>query len=144
MLNKYTNCYNIERNLKYITVISTFSEHITIFRTLSIDIWHLKCQQQQTNKTKDGELFFCKLFRIIQFLFLILLREATMESKVAHTKRKSSPFLLHTIKTFSNVELFFVFSQTFLGIIFATKIKAILLKQSAVLFTSCQQNITYT
>ena len=47
MLNKNANCYNIEKNFKYSTVISMFSEHIIIFRTLSIDIWQLKCQQRQ-------------------------------------------------------------------------------------------------
>ena len=30
------------------TVINVFSEHITINRKLSIDIWQHKCQQQQT------------------------------------------------------------------------------------------------
>ena len=130
-------------NFKYSTVLSTFSEHITIFRTLSIDIWQLKCQQRQTNETKSGEPFFCKLFRIVQLLGLILLREATLESKVAPTNSNSSAFLLHTSKTFSNLELFSIFSQTFLELIFATKIKTTLLKQSAVLFTSCQRNIAY-
>ena len=31
------NCYNIEKNFKYSTVISMFSEHINMFRTLSIE-----------------------------------------------------------------------------------------------------------
>ena len=95
MLNKYANCYNIEKNFKYSTVVSTFSEHITIFRKLSIDIW----QQRQTNKTKNGELFFCKIFRIVKFFFLILLRAATLESEVAIINRNSSGFLLHTSNT---------------------------------------------
>ena len=111
MLNKDSNCYNIEKNFKYSTVISTFSEHITIFRTLSIDIWQLKCQQRQTNKTKYDKLFQCKLFRIVKFFFLMLLSKATLESKVAPTNRNSSAFQLHRCKTF---ELFFIFSQTFL------------------------------
>ena len=50
--------------------------------------------------------------------------------------RNSSAFLLHTKKIFSNFELFSIFSQSLLELIFATKIKTILLKQSAVLFTS--------
>ena len=143
MLNKNANCYNIEKNFKYSTVISTFSEHITIFQTLSIDIWQLKCQQRHTNKTKNGNVFFCKLFRIIKFLFVILLRKTTLESKVASTNRNSSTFLLHTSKIFYNVELFSNFSRTFLELIFATKIKTMFSKQSAGLLTSCQKNIAY-
>ena len=140
MLNKNANCYNIEKNFKYSTVISAFSKHITIFRTLSIDIWQLKCQQRQTNTTKN-----CKLLRIIKFFFLILLRKATLltSSKIAPTNRNSSAFLLNTSKAFSNIELFPIFSQTFLKLIFATKIKTMLLKQSSVLLTSCQKNIAY-
>ena len=107
MLNKNADCYNIEKNFKYSCIISTFSEHITIFRILSIHIWQVKCQQRQTNKTKNGELFFCKLFSIIKFFFLILLREATLESKAAN--RNSSGFLLH------NVELFSIFFTNFFG-----------------------------
>ena len=89
--------------------------HITIFRTLSIDIWYLKCPQWQRNKTKNGELLFWKLFRIIKFFFLILLREATAELKVAPTNYNSSAFLLRTSNTFSNVELFFHFFTNFFG-----------------------------
>ena len=124
----------INKNI-YTTVISTFSEHITIFRTLSIDIWQLKCQQRQTKNVKK----VCKLYRIMKFFFLILLRKATLESKIAPTNRNSSAFLLYTSKTFLNAELFSIFSQTFLELIFATKIK--IMKQSAVLFTSCQKKL---
>ena len=60
-------------------------------------------------KTKHCKLFFCKLFRIIKFSFLILLREATLESKVTATNRHSSVILLHTSKTCSNAELFSIF-----------------------------------
>ena len=112
MLNKNATCYNIEKNFKYRPVISTFSEHITIFRTSSIDIWQLKYQQRQTNKTKNGKLFVCKFLRIIKFFFFILLRKATLESKVAPTNRNSSAFLLHTSKIFYNVELFSIFFRT--------------------------------
>ena len=120
MLNKNASCYDIENNFKYSTVIITFSEHITIFRTFSIDIWQLKCQQRETDRTKNGELYFWKFF------FLIILREATLESKVVPANRNSSALLLYTSKTFS------IFSQTFLELIFTTKIKTMLLKQSAV------------
>ena len=98
MLNKNTNCYNIESNFKHSTAISTFSEHITIFRTLSIDIWQFKCQQRQTNKTKNCKLFFSKFCRIIKLFLFVLLGETSLESKVASTN--------------NNVELFSIFSQT--------------------------------
>ena len=83
--------------------------------------------------------FFCKLFKIIKFFFLILLRKAILESKVAPPNRNSLTFLLHTRKTFYNVELFSIFSPTFVELIFATKLIKMLLKQSAVLFTSCKK-----
>ena len=102
-------------NMNMSTLISTFSEHITTFRTLSIDTWQLKCQERQTNKTTNGKLLLGKLFRIIKFYFVILLREATLESKVAATNRNNSAFLLHTSKTFSKVELFSIFTETFFG-----------------------------
>ena len=132
MLNKNANCYNIEKNFKHTTVISTFSEHITTFRTLSIDIWQLQCQHLNFFSAKFSE-----------FSFLILLREATLKSKIAPTNRNSSAFLLHSSKTFSNIEFLPIFSQIFLELIFAIKIKTILLKQSAVLFSNCQKNIAY-
>ena len=56
MLNKNANCYNIEKNFKYTTVIKTFSERITIFRTLSIDIWQPKCPQRQTELSNFSSL----------------------------------------------------------------------------------------
>ena len=103
--------------------------------------WYLKTRQ--TNTTKIANCFFCKLFRINKFFFLILLKEAILESKFAPTNRNSSAFLLHNSKSFSNDKLFSIFSQTFLELIFATKIKTMLLKQSAVLFIRCQKNIAY-
>ena len=82
--------YNIEKNFKYSTVISTFSKHITIFRTLSIYIWQLICQQT-TNKKLWACLFI--ICRIIKFFFFILLREGiTLESKAVPTNRKSRRF----------------------------------------------------
>ena len=112
MLNKNANCYNNEKNFKFSTVINTISEHITIFRTLSIDIWQLKCQQRHTNKIKNGKLLFCNVFRIIKFFFLVLLRKATLESIVDSTNRNSSAFLFHTSKAFSNLKMSSIFSQT--------------------------------
>ena len=113
--------------------ILQFMEHFQLI----FDNLNVNNDKQITQKS--CELFFCKLFRIIKYFFLILLREATMESKVVSTNRNSSASLLHTSKTFSNVELFTIFSQIFLELILATKIKTMLLKQSAGLFTSCQK-----
>ena len=80
-------------------------------------------------KEKNGKLFFCKLFRIIKLFFLMLLREATLESKAAPTNRNSSAFLFHTSKTFSN--------KTFLDLIFPTKKKK---KYNVVETTGCFVN----
>ena len=137
MLNKNANCYNIENNFKYRTVISTFSEHITIIRTFSIDIWQLKCQPRQTNKTKNS-----KLFSIIKFFFFVLLRKAALESKVAPTNCNSLAFLLHTGKTFSNVELFSIFLQSFLELILMTQFPLIMLLSFAmILFDTSYKSI---
>ena len=92
-------------------------------------------------RSAEGIKLIICLYRIIKVFLLIFLRKATLESKVASTKRNSWPLLLHTSKTFFNVKLFSIFSQTFLELIFAIKIKTILLKQSVVLFRSCQKNI---
>ena len=135
MINKKANCCNIETNFKYRTVchkyVQYFSEHFQlIFNNSNVN-------NDKKSKTKNGKLFFCKLFRIIKFFFLILLRKATLESKVSSTNRNSAAFLLHTSKT--NVS----WLQTFLELIFPTKIKTMLLKQSTVLFTRYQKNIAY-
>ena len=108
---------------------------------------HFQLMFNNSNVNNDKQIkqkilhFFCKYFRISKFFFLIFQRKAPCESKVTPTN--SSAFLLHTSKTFFNYGLFSIFSQTFLELIFATKIKTMLLKQSAVLFTSCQNNIAY-
>ena len=111
-----------------------FSEHITVFRTLAVDIWQLNVNNDKQNKNK-----LCKLFKILKFFFLILLKEATLASKVAPTNRNSSTFQLHTTKTISNVDMFSICPQSFLELILVTNIKTMLLKQSAVLFTNCQK-----
>ena len=139
MRNKNANCSNIEKNFKYNTVIIiTLSDHITIFRILSIDIWQLKCQQTTNKLNKNMVNVF--LHKIIKFFFLFLLREDTLESKVVTTNSNSSAFLL---PTFSTSSCFPFFHNIFLELIIAFKIKRKLLKQSAVLFTSCQKNIAY-
>ena len=105
MLNKNPNSYNIEKNFKCSIVISTFSEHITIFQILSIDIWQLKCQQRQTNKTKRWQTFFLQTFQNSQ-IFL------------PHSSERS---------LWNQKLLFSIFSQTFLELIFTTKINTMLL-----------------
>ena len=95
---------------------------------------HFQLISDNSNVNNDKQIkqkmafFFCKLFRIIKYFFLILLGEATLESKVVPTNRNSSAFLLRCSKTFSNVESFSTFSHTFLELIFSTKIKTVLLK----------------
>ena len=129
MLNKNANYYNIEKNFKYSTRISTFSEHITI-QTLSVDILQLKFQQRQKKW-----LTFITNFLLSNFSSFWL--KPLWNQKLL--------LLTATVRcsAFSNVELFNIFSQTFLELIFSAKIKTMLLKQSAVLFTSYQKNITY-
>ena len=109
--------------------------------------FQLICDNSNVNNDKQIKQkmanFFLQTFQKLKFYFLILLREATLESKVDHTNCNSSAFQLHISKIFTNVELFSIFLQTFLKLIFATKIKTMLLKQSAVLFTGCQENIAY-
>ena len=73
MLNKNANCYNIEKYFKYSTVVNTFSEDITIFRTLSIYIWQLNCQERQTNKTKNCKLFSANFSESLNFSSLSFL-----------------------------------------------------------------------
>ena len=68
---------------------------------------------------------FLQVFQNYQIVFLILLRETTLESNVSPTNRNSSAFLLHTNKIFYNIELFSICSQTFWELIFATKITTI-------------------
>ena len=134
MLNKNTNCYNIELNFKYSTVISTFSKHITIFWIISIHIWQLKCKQRQTNKTKNG-----KFYRIIKFFWGNPLWNQKLLLLTA-TARRSCYTL---VRPFPTLSYFPFFHKLSLELICATKIKTVLLKQSAVLFSSCQTNIAY-
>ena len=85
---------------------------------------HFQLIFDNTNVNNDKQIkqkmanFFLQIFRNSQIL----------ESKVTSTNRNSSAFLLRSSKKFSNVELFSIFSQIFLELIFATKIKTILLK----------------
>ena len=132
MLNKNANCYNIKKYFKYSTIISTFREHIIKFRTLSIDIWQLKCQQQQTNKSKNGEFFIANFSEL--YFWEKPLWNQNLLLLTATAQRSCYPPVNWVV---------FHFSQIFLELIFATKIKTMLLKQLAVLFTSCQKNIVH-
>ena len=125
MLNKTAIYYNIELNFKYITVISTFSEHITIFRTLSIDIWQLKCQQRQTNKTKISNFFSANFSELANFSSSPFW-EKPLWNQSGSTNRNSSAFLLHTSKTFFNVKLFSIFPKTFLELIWPTMVTTLM------------------
>ena len=60
------NYYIIVRNFKYNAIISTFSHHITIFRTLSTDIRQLNVNERQTNKTNKRHNFFLQSFQNFQ------------------------------------------------------------------------------
>ena len=137
MLNINANCYNIENNFKYRTVISTFSEHITIFRTLSIDIWLRKCQQRLTNKTENKKLFSANFSEISNCCSSSFWEKPLWNQKFLLLTATVGRSCYLASKSFSKFELFSIFSQTFLELIFVSKIKTMFLKQSAVLFTSC-------
>ena len=143
MLNKIVNCYNIEKNFKYSTVIVRSVSILHVSEHFQLIFDNPDVNNDKKINQKMANFFSAKLFRTIQFVFLILLRKVTLESKVAPANHKCSAFLFRTNKTFYNVELFSIFSQTFLELIFATKMKTMLFKESSVLFTSCQKNIAY-
>ena len=124
MLNKNANCYNIEKYFKYSTVVNTFSEDITIFRTLSIYIWQLKCQERQTNKTKNCKLFSANFSESLNF------------SSLSFLSYRSCYIL---VRPFPVLSCFSFLQKKFWKLIFATKIKTMSLKQSAVSFISCQK-----
>ena len=124
MLNKNANCYNIENNFKYSTVISTFSEHITNFGILSIDIWQLKCQQRQTNKAKKMANFAeLSNFSTSSFWGKPLWNQKLLLLNV--TARLPFYTLVRPFPTLSCFPIFFI---NFLELIFASKIKTMLLK----------------
>ena len=111
MLNKNANCYNIEKNFKYSTVISTFSEHITrtIFRTLSIDIWQLKCQQPNDKQIKQKITNFvsANVSELSNFSSSYFWEKPLWNQKLLLPTAKSGG------KTCSNVELFSIFFTNF-------------------------------
>ena len=104
------NCYNIEKNFKYCTIISTFCEHITIFGTLSIDIWQLKCQQRQTNKTIKWRTFFSANFsELFNFSSLSFWKKTLWNRKMlplTATARRSCYTLVRPFPTLSCIPFF--------------------------------------
>ena len=138
MLNKNTNYYNIEKNFKYITNINTFSEHITILRTLSIDLWQLK---RQTNKTKN--LFSANFSELSNFSSSSFWVKPLWNQKLFRLTATTRRSCYTLGRPFPTLRCFPFFHKHFLEFIFSTKIKTMLLKQSAVLLTSCQKNIAY-
>ena len=109
-----TILYTTLSQVRLVTILQ-FSEHFQL-------IFDNNVNNEKRIKQKMANIF-CKLFRIIKFFFLILLRLATLESIVSPTNRKSSAFLFHTNKIFSNVEQFSIFSQSFLKTILAPQNK---------------------
>ena len=104
----------MSKNFKVRSVsILQFSKHFPlIFDNSNVN------KQETKNGGSVVFIEFISLFiicRVIKFFFLILLRKATLESKVTPTNGNSLAFLFHTSKTCSNVELFSIFSHTFFG-----------------------------
>ena len=98
--------------------ILKFSEHFQlIFDNSNVN------NDKQIKQKKGQFVIFANFSVLSKLVFLILLREVTLESKVASSNRNSSAFLLHNSKIYYNVEFFSIFSQTFLELILATKIK---------------------
>ena len=79
----------LKKNFKYSTVISTFNEHIQFSEHFQLIFDNLNVNKDKQIKQNMANFFFAKNFRIFQFFLLILLREATLESKVAPTNRNS-------------------------------------------------------
>ena len=131
-------CCSIKTQIVMSTVISAFVQW-TYYNFPNTFNWYLTTQMSTNKKkcNKKWQTFFLQIFRKYHiFLLLILLRKAILVWKT----RRSCYTL---VRPFPTLSCFPFFSQTYLDLIFATKIKTILLKQSAVFFTSCQTNIEY-
>ena len=103
--------------------ILQFSEHFQL--TFDCSIVNNDKQIEQTLANCFSE----NLSELSKFFFLILLREATLELKVAPTTAtaRRSCYTLAS-KTFSKLELFSIFLHTILELILATKLKTMLLE----------------
>ena len=120
MINKNANCYNNKYVQWAYYILQNVNNDKQIKQKMANFFSANFLELSNFSSSSFWRIFFCKLVRIIKVF------------KVAPTNRNSSALLLHTSKTCSNAELFSFFSQTFLELIFATKIKTMLLKQSAV------------
>ena len=102
--------------MQIVVILTTnFSEHITIFRTLSIDIWQHKSTIVNNDKQIKQKManFILQTFQNYQIFPPHSSEISNMISEVSFTNRNSSALLLHAGKTFSNLELFFIFSFTY-------------------------------
>ena len=88
--------------------ILQFSEHFQLI----FDNTNVKNDKQIKQKLENA---ITANFSGLSNFFLILLRKPTLASKISPTNRNSSAFLLHTSKTFYNVELFSIFFTNFFG-----------------------------
>ena len=114
--------------------ILQFSEHFQLI----FDNSNVKNNKQI--KQKMTNFFFLKTFQNYQ----IFLPPASEEPKIASTNLNSSAFLLQTCSmTCSNVELFSIFSQYFLELIFTYQNKNNVVETISCFFNSCQKNIAY-
>ena len=93
LLNKNVNCYNIEKNFKCNTVISTFCDHITIFRTRSIDIWQLNVNNDKQKKRNNGEFFFANFSKLPNFSCSFLWEKPLWNQKLLILTVKPLPTL---------------------------------------------------
>ena len=89
-------------------------------------------------KQKMADFFFVKLST---FSALSFWEKPLWNQRLLLLTAIDRQFLLHSTQTFSNVELFSIVSQTFFELIFATKMKTMLLKQSDVLFKTVAKRI---
>ena len=69
MLNKNANCYNIEKNFKYSTVICTFSEHITISEHFQLIFDNSNVNNDKQIKQKKPKNFCCNFSELSNFSF---------------------------------------------------------------------------
>ena len=120
-----------------------FSEHITIFRIFSINIWLLKYQQRQINKTKNFKFFSVNFSKLSKFSSLSFWEKPFWNEKLLLLTATAWRSCYVLVRPFTMLSCFPFFSEIFLELIFTSKIKTIFLKQSAVLLTSCQKNIAY-
>ena len=122
----------ILKKLKCSTVISTFSEHIAIFWILSIDIWQLKCQQRQTNKTKHCKFLSANLSELSSFSTSFFWEKPLWNQKFFLLTATAWRSCYTLVRPFPALSCFPLFLQTFLELIFAAKIKTMLSKQPTV------------